>query len=67
MFTFSNDLVVRKYQYQMFLVENGYSWEEVVEMEMKDLRQAVDELQPITVTQVVMTATGVSKKVTKVA
>ncbi len=65
---FSSDLVIRKYQYQMYIVENGsYSWEEVVEMDMRALRMAVDELLPLMITQTYTTISGgKSKKVTVV-
>lgn len=65
---FSNDLIVRKYQYQMFLVEEGaYSWEEVVDMDMRALRACVDELLPIIITSTsVTTCGGKTKKVTVV-
>lgn len=56
---FSNDLVVRKYQYQLYLVEKGeYTMEEVVTMSMVELRSAVDELNPITITQTSVTVRG---------
>ncbi len=65
---FSSDLVVRKYQYQMYIVDNGmYTWEEVVDMDMRALRMAVDELLPIVITQVSTTMTGgKTKRVTVV-
>jgi hypothetical protein len=65
---FSNDLVVRKYQYQMYIMEHGtYTWDDVVEMDMRALRMAVDELLPIVITQVSTTISGgKSKRVTVV-
>lgn len=66
---FSSDLTVRKLQYQSFLVEEGaYTYEEVVELSMRELREAVDELLPIMVTSTSVTASGgVSRRVSKVA
>ncbi len=65
---FSNDLVVRKYQYQQYIMEYGtYTWEDVVEMDMRALRACVDELMPITITQCSTTMTGgKTKRVTVV-
>lgn len=65
---FSSDLVVRKYQYQQYIMDHGdYVWEEVVEMDMRALRMAVDSLCPITITQVSNTMTGgKTKRVTVV-
>jgi hypothetical protein len=48
--TFSNDLVVRKLQYQQFLVESGdHTMDEVVAMSMRELREAIDVLLPLTI------------------
>lgn len=65
---FSNDLVVRKYQYQMYIMEHGtYTWDDVVDMDMRALRVAVDELLPIVITQSSTTMTGgKTKRVTVV-
>lgn len=57
--SFSNDLLVRKLQYQDLLVSNGaYTYEDVVCMSMVELRSAVDELCPIVITQASTTMTG---------
>ena len=63
---FSNDLVVRKYQYQMYIMEHGtYTWEDVVDMDMRALRMAVDELLPVVITSTsITTCGGKTKKVT---
>lgn len=65
---FSSDLNVRRLQYQELLVmEANYSYEEVAEMSLRDLRQAVDEVMILTVTEVIATANGVTKRVRKIA
>lgn len=65
---FSSDLTVRRLQYQELLVmEANYSYEEVAEMSLRDLRQAVDEVIVLTVTEIVATANGVTKRVRKIA
>lgn len=65
--SFSSDLIVRKYQYQMFLIEEGYTAEEVAEMDLKELRAAVDTVVPLTITNSSLTTHGgKTKKVTVV-
>lgn len=65
---FSSDLNVRRLQYQEFLVmESDYTYEEVAEMSLRDLRQAVDEVTVLTIVEVVATTNGVTKRVTKIS
>jgi hypothetical protein len=62
---FSSDLGIRRLQYQEVLISKGYSYAEVAEMEMKELRAAVDESMPLTITQCSNTVRGgKTKKVT---
>lgn len=65
---FSSDLAVRRLQYQELLVINGdYTYEEVAEMSLRDLREAVDCIMFLTVVEVVATTNGVTKRVTKIS
>lgn len=47
---FSNDLVLRKLQYQSYLVANDLcTIDEVIEMDMRTLRQHIDEALPLVI------------------
>jgi|694.fasta_scaffold126933_2 hypothetical protein len=66
---FSNDLSVRKLQYQELLIKEGdYTFNEVKDMSLRDLRAAVDEVLCVSITELVVTAAGgVSRRTRKIA
>ena len=65
---FSSDLNVRRLQYQELLVmESDYTYDEVAEMSLRDLREAVDEITVLTITEVIATTNGVTKRVRQIA
>lgn len=64
--SFSSNPAMRMYEYQEFLLDNGYTKEDLKDMSMKEMARAIDEIVPVMVTQVSMTtAGGISKRVTK--
>lgn len=61
-------LVAKRLQFQEIVIkEGGYSYEEVAEMSMVELRDAVDQLRPLVIVNSSATLTGgKTKKVTVV-